>query len=105
MYAIVETGGKQYRLEPQAEVEIEKLGSAVGDQVILDRVLLVSNDGKIVTGGPYVEGARVVCRLLAHGRGEKLDVFSYKAKKNVRKKNGHRQSFSRVKVEEIIAAA
>lgn len=105
MYVIVETGGKQYRLEPQAEVEIEKLTGSTGDQVVLDRVLLVSNEGQVTAGTPYVEGARVVCRLLAHGRGEKLDVFTYKAKKNERRKIGHRQSFTRVKVEEIVTAA
>lgn len=105
MYAIVETGGKQYRLEPQAEIEVEKLASGVGDQIVLEHVLLVSNEGQIVAGRPYIDGARVVCRLLAQGKGEKLDAFTYKAKKNVRRKIGHRQPFSRLKVEEIVTGA
>ncbi len=103
MYAIVETGGKQYRVEPQAVVEVEKLDQGVGEEVVLDRVLLVNTNEQIKAGQPYLEGAMVICRLLAHGRGEKLDIFTYKAKKNIRRKKGHRQAFSRLKVEEIIA--
>jgi large subunit ribosomal protein L21 len=105
MYAIVETGGKQYRIEPEQVIEVEMIDSGVGEEVILDRVLLVNRDGKIRAGQPYLKGATAVCRLLAHGRGKKVDVFTYKAKDNVRRKKGHRQAFSRLKVEKILLRA
>jgi len=105
MYAIVESGGKQYRLEPQAVVEVERLNAGVGEEVVLDRVLLVKRDGQVQVGHPYLEKARVICRVLAHRRGKKEEVFTYKAKDNVRRKKGHRQAFSRLKVEEIVMGA
>lgn len=103
MYAIVETGGKQYRAEPQGILEVEKLEGGAGEEVVLDRVLLVNADGQVQTGRPYVEGAKVVCKLLAQARGEKIDVFFFEAKKNVRGKTGHRQSLTRLRVEQIVA--
>jgi len=105
MYAIIETGGKQYRVEPESLIEVEKLNGGVGEEVVLDRVLLVNRDGELHTGSPTVKGAKVVCRLLAQRRGDKVDVFTYEAKKNVRRKKGHRQAYSRLKVEEIVMGA
>ncbi|NIM05997.1 MAG: 50S ribosomal protein L21 [Armatimonadetes bacterium] len=105
MYAIIETGGKQYRVEPEEVIEVEKVDIRVGEEVVLDRVLLVNKDGKIRTGQPYLKGARAVCRLLDHDRGKKVDVFTYKAKDNVRRKKGHRQAHSRLKVEKILLRA
>jgi len=101
MYAIVETGGKQYRAEESASLDVERLGTPVGERVELDRVLLVEEDGRVTVGQPLVAGARVVCRVLEHGRGRKLIIFTYKAKKNQRRKKGHRQGYTRLLVEKI----
>jgi len=103
MYAIIETGGKQYRIEPKSVVEVELLVGKVGEEVVLDKVLLVSQEGKVQTGRPYLEGAKVVCKLLAHDKGKKIDVFDYKSKKNIRRHIGHRQPFTRLQVESIAA--
>jgi len=103
MFAIVETGGKQYKVAPQTEVEVELLADAIGEQVVLDHVLLIDTDGNTKTGNPYIEGAKVICKLLANGQGKKLICYTYKAKKNIRRKTGHRQEFSRLRVEEIVA--
>ena len=101
MYAIVETGGKQYRVEEQATVDVERLPRAVGEEVALERVLLVEREGQLSVGNPVVPGARVVCRVVAQDRDRKIVVFKYKPKKNYRRKAGHRQAFSRLLVERI----
>jgi len=101
MYAIVETGGKQYRVEEKATIDVERLPQNVGEQVTLDRVLLVEQDGQLSVGAPLVPGARVLCRVVAEDRDRKVVVFKFKAKKNYRRKRGHRQDFSRLLVERI----
>ena len=101
MYAIVEAGGKQYRVEKDSVIAVEKLEAQVGDKVELDRVLLVNQDGDLQVGTPVVEGAKVVCQVLEQGRGPKIRVFTYKAKKNYSRRIGHRQSYSRLLVEDI----
>jgi len=80
------------------------LNGGVGEEVVLDRVLLVNKEGKVTIGNPCIDKAQVVCRLLAHGQGVKLDTYTYKAKKRVQRKKGHRQEFSRLMVEEIVTA-
>jgi large subunit ribosomal protein L21 len=105
MYAIVEAGGKQYRVEPKTEIEVEKLSGGVGEEVVLDRVLMVNKDGDVTIGSPCINEAKVVCKLLAHGRGIKLETYTYKAKKRVQRRKGHRQEFSRLMVEEIVTSA
>jgi len=102
MYAIIETGGKQYKVEPEMELEVELIKSEAGDEVVLDRVLMINNDGEIKAGTPYVDGAKVVCKLLGSSQGEKVDVFNYKRRKNIRRKIGHRQDYSRLQVQEIV---
>jgi large subunit ribosomal protein L21 len=101
MYAILETGGKQYRVEPDVEVTVEKLAAEPGDTVEFDRVALVERDGKVKVGTPWVTGAKVKCRVLSHGRGRKIDVFFFKAKENVKRSRGHRQSYTRLRIEKI----
>jgi len=101
MFAIVETGGKQYRVEPDAEFMVEKLAAEPGEVVELDRVALVERNGKVKVGSPWVSGAKVTCRVLSHGRGPKLDVFFFKAKENIKRKLGHRQAHTRLRVEKI----
>ncbi len=101
MYAILETGGKQYRVEPDSEVTVEKLAAEPGEVVEFDRVALVDSDGDVKVGAPWVKGAKVSCRVVSHGRGRKIDVFFFKAKENVKRKLGHRQPYTRLMVEEI----
>lgn len=101
MYAIIETGGKQYRVEPQESVEIELLDQTVGDVVDFKSVLVV-NDGETThIGKPHVEGASVRGKLIGNVKGEKLISFKFKKRKNQRRKKGHRQQYSRVIISEI----
>ena len=104
MYAIIETGGKQYRVEPDEVMSVEKLAAQPGDMVEFDRVALVSDEGNVQVGAPWVEGAKVVARVLAHGKDPKITVFTYKAKENYKRKKGHRQRHTRVRVESITMA-
>ncbi len=103
MYAIVESGGKQYRVEPGAVVALERLPGEVGSRVELDRVLLVSDGSRIQVGHPVVAGARVVSEIVAQTRGEKIDVFKFKKRKKYRRKQGHRQELTQVRIAEILA--
>lgn len=102
MYAIIETGGKQYRVQEGDVLNVEKLPADVGASMELDRVLAVQTDEGFKSGNPTVEGARVQVKVLAHGKGRKIIVFKYKAKKNYRRKQGHRQPYTRILVEKII---
>ena len=105
MYAIIETGGKQYRVEPNEIFAVEKLDVEDGATVEFDKVALVQDEGKVVVGRPWVEGAKVVCRVLkAEGKDRKIVVFTYKAKSNYKRRKGHRQRFTQVKVEQIAVA-
>ena len=97
MFAIVECGGKQYRVSENDVISVEKLENAVGDKVSL-KVLLVSDNGNVVAGNPIVEGAVCEAEVVAHGKGDKIVVFKYKPKKNERKKQGHRQPFTQLKI-------
>lgn len=101
MYAIIETGGKQYQVEEGQSIFVEKLNVEEGSKVSFDKVLLVSKDGDIKVGSPLVEGAKVEGTVEKHGRGKKVIIFKFKAKKNYRKKKGHRQPFTKVKIESI----
>ncbi len=100
MFAIVQTGGKQYNVTENDTIKVEKLEKAVGDKVALE-VLLVSDGNKTVAGTPTVKSAEVVAQVLAHGKGEKIVVFKYKPKKNERKKQGHRQPWTELKIVSI----
>ena len=100
MYAVIATGGKQYTVAEGDEIFVEKLGLAEGDSVTFDQVLLV-NDGKTRVGDPTVSGAKVTGTVVKQDKAKKIIVFKYKAKKNERKKQGHRQPFTAVKIEKI----
>ncbi len=103
MYAIVETGGKQYRVSEGDRIAVEKLDAEPGQTVELDRVLLVqSDDGRLVAGKPVVDGARVIARVEEQGKRRKILVFHYRHKVNYRKRYGHRQPFTRLVVEKVI---
>lgn len=103
MYAVVETGGKQYRVTPGDKFRVEKLEAELGATVELDRVLLVADGEQVSIGAPLVENAKVVCTVLEQDRAKKVIAFRYKAKKNVRVKRGHRQYFTNLRVERIEA--
>jgi large subunit ribosomal protein L21 len=105
MYAIVETGGKQYQVEAGQIVDVERLQAEIGDVVELDQVLLVSGDDgddEVQVGQPRVEGARVRATVLRQDRGRKVIVFKYKPKERYRRKAGHRQSYTRLRIDEIV---
>lgn len=102
MYAVVETGGKQYRLSVGDVLKVEKLPVEVGEKYVLDKVLLIKDDNDSVkVGAPVVENAKVTVTAIEQGRGKKIIVYKYKRRKNERKKQGHRQAFTRIKVETI----
>lgn len=102
-YAIIETGGKQYRVAPGQTVRIEKLEAGEGDTVTFDKVLLVSKEENVKVGNPLLEGAKVTAKVAVQGKGPKIMVFKYKQKVNYRKRYGHRQPFTAVTIEAIEA--
>ncbi|WJH32549.1 50S ribosomal protein L21 [Paenibacillus sp. CC-CFT747] len=103
MYAIIETGGKQYKVQEGDVLFIEKLTVGEGDAVTFDRVLAVSNDNGLQIGAPVVSGASVSAKVEKHGKGRKIIVYKYKAKKNYRRKQGHRQPYTKVVIDKIQA--
>ncbi|MFD2612577.1 50S ribosomal protein L21 [Paenibacillus gansuensis] len=103
MYAIIETGGKQYKVQEGDVLFIEKLNAAEGENVTFDRVLVVSNGESLTTGAPLVSGATVSATVEKHGKGQKIIVYKYKAKKNYRRKQGHRQPYTKVTIGKIQA--
>lgn len=103
MYAIIETGGKQYRVSEGDTLYIEKLPALAEETVEIDRVLALVDGSNLKIGSPLVDGAKVILKVVRHGRGQKIIVYKYKAKKNYRRKQGHRQAFTQVTVEKIEA--
>lgn len=102
MYAIIETGGKQYKVQAGDVIYIEKIANEVGSNVEFNQVLAVSGETMTV-GNPIVKGAKVCGTVLSQGKAKKIIVFKYKAKKNERKKNGHRQEYTKVQIDDIKA--
>ncbi len=101
MYAIIDTGGKQYRASPGDILKVEKLKSKVGDEIVFDRVLFASDGDEIHIGRPILDNAKVIGKIIRHGKGRKIIVFKYKRRKNYKRKKGHRQLFTEVKIEKI----
>jgi large subunit ribosomal protein L21 len=102
VYAVVETGGKQYKVTKGQEIDVEKLNVEPGQTIELDKVLLVSNDDQVAVGQPTVPGARVVAKVVGDEKGPKLTIFRYKSKVRYRRKTGHRQTYTRLAIEDII---
>ena len=104
MYAVIEACGKQYKVTKGDVVFFEKLDVEEGKKVTFDNVVLLSDEGKVEVGAPYVKGIKVEGKVVAHGKGKKIVVFKYKPKKNYRRKQGHRQPYTKVEITEIKTA-
>jgi large subunit ribosomal protein L21 len=103
MYAVIETGGKQYRVAPGQTIEVDTISGDVGADVEFDKVLAISNDSNELVLGDALRTARVRGKIASHGRGDKILVFKFKRKKQYKRTIGHRQNYTRVQVEEILA--
>ena len=103
MYAVIRTGGKQYRVAAGDILEVEKLDGNVGDSITLDDVLMVVSDDAVTIGQPQVEGASVTAKITGQHRGEKIRVFRYSPKKRIRVRRGHRQYLTRLQIESVQA--
>ncbi len=102
MYAVIKTGGKQFRVEEGSEIFVEKLDVEAGDTYTFDEVLMVGGE-KTLIGTPVVPGAKVVAKVIKQGRAKKIIVFKYKVRKKYRKKQGHRQAYTKLVIEQIVA--
>lgn len=103
MYAIIETGGKQYQVNEGDVVFIEKLNVTADENVIFDKVVAVSKDGSLAIGAPYLDEAKVEAKVIKNGKAKKITVMTYKSKKCEKKKQGHRQPYTQVRIESIKA--
>lgn len=103
MYAVIETGGKQFRVEEGDVVSVEKLNEEIGSTIVLDKVILVSDDAGTRVGAPYLEGVSVSAEVLDQGKAKKIIVFKYKPKKGYKRKQGHRQLFTKLHIVKINA--
>ena len=102
MYAVIKTGGKQYRVSAGEKLKIEQIPAEVGTEIVLDQVLLVADGDAVRMGTPLLDGAQIKARVLAHGRGDKIRIFKLNRRKHYRKTQGHRQNYTEI---EILAIA
>jgi large subunit ribosomal protein L21 len=98
MYAVVKTGGKQYRVSAGEKLRIEQIGAEIGQEIVLDQVLLVADGEVLKLGAPLVSGATVKAKVLGHGRGEKVHIFKMRRRKHYRKSQGHRQNYTEIEI-------
>jgi large subunit ribosomal protein L21 len=103
MYAVIKTGGKQYRVAQGERLKVESIAADVGAQIVLDQVLLIADGENIKTGAPLVSGASVQATVVSHGRGEKLSIFKMRRRKHYRKHQGHRQNYTEIEISGISA--
>ena len=104
MYAVIKTGGKQYRVAPGESLQVESLVAEVGAAIVFDDVLMVADGDSVRVGSPLVEGATVKAEVTAHGRGDKIRIIKHRRRKHYHKEQGHRQNFTAVKITEIVGA-
>jgi large subunit ribosomal protein L21 len=102
MYAVVKTGGKQYRITPGEKLKVEQITADVGAQVVLDQVLMVGEGENVRLGQPVVAGATVNATVVSHGRGEKVGIFKMRRRKHYQKHQGHRQNYTELKIDSIV---
>jgi large subunit ribosomal protein L21 len=105
MYAIIKTGGKQYRVSAGEQVRVETLAAAVGAAVSFDQVLLLGAGEAVQVGAPLVAGAKVKATVLGHGRGDKVKIFKLRRRKHFQKSQGHRQNYTEIRIDDIVAGA
>lgn len=98
MYAVVKTGGKQYRVAAGEKLKVEQLPADVGSEVVLDQVLMIADGDAVTMGTPLISGAAVKAKVLAHGRGDKVNIFKMRRRKHYRKSQGHRQNFTELEI-------
>ena len=103
MYAVIKTGGKQYRVSAGEKLKIERIAAEVGQEIVLDQVLLVADGDALKMGAPLIAGARVNAKVLKHGRGEKVRVFKLNRRKHYRRSQGHRQNYTEIEILGIAA--
>lgn len=101
MNAVVETGGKQYKVTEGSIIKVEKLNANIGDKIVLDKIKTIYNNDSIAIGKPNIDNAKVIAKVLSHEKAKKVIVFKYKAKTGYRRKNGHRQNYTTLKIEKI----
>ena len=101
MYAVIKTGGKQYRVAPGEKIKIEQIPADVGAQIVLDQVLMVSDGDAVQLGNPLVSGAKVSATVIAHGRGAKVKIFKLRRRKHYQRTQGHRQNYTEIRVDSI----
>ena len=104
MYAVIKTGGKQYKVAPGEKLTIESLVADVGNTVSFDEVLMIADGDKVSVGSPLIQGGAVKAEVLGHGRGEKIRIVKHRRRKHYHKEQGHRQNFTQVKITEILGA-
>jgi large subunit ribosomal protein L21 len=102
MYAVIKTGGKQYKVAPGEKLKVEQIPADVGAQIVLDQVLLVGDGSNVRLGQPIVAGATVNATVLAHGRGDKIKIFKMRRRKHYQKHQGHRQGFTELQIDGIV---
>jgi len=101
VYAVIKTGGKQYRVASGEKLKIEQIPQAVGSEILLDQVMLVVDGDNIATGAPWVRDAKVKATVISHGRGEKVRIFKMRRRKNYRRTQGHRQNYTEIRIDSI----
>ena len=103
MYAVIKTGGKQYRVSAGEKIKVEQIPADIGQEIILDQVLMVGSGESVKVGAPLVDGAKVTAKVVAHGRGEKVRIFKMRRRKHYQKRQGHRQNFTEIEISAINA--
>ncbi|BAN35916.1 50S ribosomal protein L21 [Sulfuricella denitrificans skB26] len=103
MYAVIKTGGKQYRVAPGEKLKIEQIPADIGSEIVLDQILMVADGEAVTVGTPLVSGATVKATVVAHGRGEKVQIFKMRRRKHYQKHQGHRQNYTEIRIDGIAA--